>query len=65
MKLKGVYQHDIHDCGGACIATICAFYGFIIPLSYVKQFVDSRSDGISIYEIGEAAKKVGLSSEAL
>lgn len=65
MKLKGVYQHDIHDCGAACIATICSFYGFIIPLSYVKQFVDSRSDGISIYEIGEAAKKVGLSSEAL
>ncbi|WP_405374547.1 cysteine peptidase family C39 domain-containing protein [Pseudobutyrivibrio sp.] len=27
MKLKGVYQHDIHDCGAACIATICSFYG--------------------------------------
>ena len=65
MKFKGVYQHDVHDCGAASIATICSFYGLHIPLSYVKQHVDRHSDGISIYEIGKAAEKIGLSSEAL
>ena len=64
MRFHGVYQHDTRDCGAACLATICEFYGLKIPLSYVRILEKVDINGSSIYGICEAAKQLGMHAEA-
>lgn len=64
MHLKGIYQHDSRDCGVACLATICGFYGLKVPLSVIRRLEKTDMNGSSIYGICEASKKLGINAEA-
>ena len=64
MHFHGIYQHDVRDCGVACLATICEYYGLKVPLSYIRDLEKVNMNGSSIYGICEAAKILGLDAEA-
>lgn len=64
MKFHGIYQHDIRDCGAACLATICDFYGLKVPICLIRELEKVDMNGSSIYGICEAADILGLASEA-
>lgn len=64
MRFHGIYQHDVRDCGVACLATICEYYGLKVPLSYIRDLEKVNMNGSSIYGICEAAKILGLDAEA-
>ena len=59
MRFHGIYQHDVRDCGVACLATICEYYGLKAPLSYIRDLEKVNMNGSSIYGICEAAKILG------
>lgn len=59
---KGIQikQHDITDCGAACLASICAYYGLHFPLSRIRQYAFTDQKGTNILGLIEAANKLGL-----
>lgn len=65
MKFNLVKQHDENDCGAACLATVCAYYGIKQPLAFYRALTKTDINGTNIYNIVEAAHKIGFKSEAL
>lgn len=59
VKLK-IKQLDSSDCGAACIASICAYFGLEIPITLIRQYACTGKNGTSILGIVEAFKKVGI-----
>ncbi|NFT06234.1 MULTISPECIES: peptidase domain-containing ABC transporter [unclassified Clostridium] len=60
-----IRQHDITDCGPACISTIARKYGLKISISKIREIAGTDSEGTSVYGIVEAAKKLGFSAKAV
>lgn len=64
-KYYCVKQHDIKDCGPACIATISKQYGLKIPISKIREIAGTDLEGTSVYGLIQASKELGFSSTAL
>ena len=62
IKIK---QHDITDCGAACLASICAYYGLRFPVSRIRQYAFTDQKGTNILGLIEAANKLGLSAKGV
>ncbi|WP_092978915.1 cysteine peptidase family C39 domain-containing protein [Ruminococcus sp. YE282] len=45
MKYKCVKQHDITDCGVACLATISKQYGFNLLMLRIREVTDTNKQG--------------------
>ncbi|MEL3912893.1 peptidase domain-containing ABC transporter [Treponema pedis] len=56
-----VLQHDMQDCGPACLATVCKYYGKRIPISYIRKLSGTDKHGTSGYGITQGAKELGFS----
>lgn len=63
--MKGITQHDMRDCGVACLATISNFYGLKIPLVRVREIAQVDKNGVSIYGLTMAANQLGFHTDAL
>jgi len=63
--MKGIKQHDMRDCGAACLATICYFYGLKISLVKVREIAKVDKNGASLYGLAESAKQLGFQADAL
>nr|WP_206199016.1 cysteine peptidase family C39 domain-containing protein [Thermoanaerobacterium sp. PSU-2] len=44
-----IKQHDIKDCGAACIAIISKQYGLKIPISKIREAAGTDKQGTSSY----------------
>lgn len=62
VKIK---QHDITDCGAACLASICAFYGLRFPVSRIRQYAFTDKKGTNVLGLVQAANKLGLSAKGV
>lgn len=62
IKIK---QHDITDCGAACLASVCAYYGLHFPLSRIRQYAFTDRKGTNILGMVEAANKLGLAAKGV
>ena len=60
-----VQQHDVTDCGAACIASVLAWYGLKYPIALIRQYASTDKKGTSILGIVEAAEKFSLSARAI
>jgi ATP-binding cassette subfamily B protein len=65
MRFNGVKQHDIRDCGAACLATVCLYYGLKVPLVTLREQMQVDKDGANLFAITETAEKYHLESNAL
>ncbi|WP_299992987.1 peptidase domain-containing ABC transporter [uncultured Bacteroides sp.] len=67
MYQKGVKikQHDITDCGAACLASVCAYYGLRFPVARIRQYAFTDQKGTNILGLIEAAGKLGLSAKGV
>ena len=43
-----VKQHDLTDCGAACLASVAAYYGLHMPLSRIRQLAHTDSKGANV-----------------
>jgi ATP-binding cassette subfamily B protein len=60
-----IKQHDITDCGAACLASIAAYYGLQYPISRIRQFAFTDKKGTNVLGMIEAAKKLGLDAKGV
>lgn len=65
MKNYKIKQHDITDCGAACLASVCAWYGLQIPVARIRQYAYTDQKGTNILGLIEAAEKLGLSAKGV
>ena len=62
---KGIRQHDLRDCGAACLATICYNYGVKIPLVKARELMKVDRNGSTLLAMSEAAQTLGLQATSL
>ena len=60
MSYSCVKQHDIKDCGPACLSTICMYYGKKISIAKLRELTKTDNIGTSIYGLIDGARKIGL-----
>lgn len=60
-----IKQHDITDCGAACLASISAHHGLNYPLSRIRQLASTDKKGTNVLGLVEAAKKLGFSAKGV
>ena len=60
-----IKQHDITDCGAACLASVCAHYELRFPVSRIRQYAFTDQKGTNVLGLIEAANKLGLSAKGV
>lgn len=61
----GIKQHDITDCGAACLASVAAHFGLELPISKIRQYASTDKKGTNILGLMEAADKLGFSAKGV
>lgn len=64
MNVK-VKQHDITDCGAACLASVAAFYKYKLPISKIRQWAGTDKKGTNAWGLIKAAEKMGFSAKGV
>ena len=64
-KYYCVKQHDITDCGAACLATISKQYGLKIPITKIREIAGTDKQGTNAYGIVKAAEEIGYSAKGV
>ena len=65
MKYYCVKQHDITDCGAACLATISKQYGLNLSISKIREVAGTDKQGTNAYGMIKAAEELGFSAKGV
>lgn len=65
MKYYNVKQHDITDCGAACLATISKQYGLQLPISKIREIAGTDRMGTNAYGLIKAAEELGFTAKGV
>jgi ATP-binding cassette subfamily B protein len=60
-----IKQHDITDCGAACLASIAAHYNLQIPIARIRQYAGTDKKGTNVLGLLEAAQKLGFEAKGV
>jgi len=60
MKYVSILQHDITDCGAACLATVCKQYGYKKSISQIREIAGTDREGTNAFGLITAAKELGF-----
>lgn len=60
-----IKQHDITDCGAACLASISAHYKLQVPIARLRQFASTDKKGTNVLGLLEAAQKLGFEAKGV
>lgn len=64
MSIK-VKQHDITDCGAACLTSISAHYKLKLPIARVRQIAGTDQKGTNLFGMIKAAEKLGFTAKGV
>ncbi len=62
---KTIKQHDITDCGAACLASIAAHHRLKVPIARIRQYASTDKKGTNVLGMIEAAAKLGFSAKGV
>lgn len=65
MAKTTIKQHDITDCGAACLASISAHYNLEIPIARIRQYAGTDKKGTNVLGLIEAAEKLGFEAKGV
>lgn len=65
MKYYCIKQHDITDCGAACLATISKKYGLKLPISKIREIAGTDKQGTNAYGMVKAAEQLGFTAKGV
>lgn len=65
MKYYCIKQHDITDCGAACLATIAKQNGYKISISKIREIAGTDKQGTNAYGVIKAAEQLGFSAKGV
>lgn len=60
-----IKQHDITDCGAACLASIATHYNLRLPLAKIRQLTGTDKRGTNVLGLLEAAYKIGFEGKGV
>ncbi|SEN28703.1 ATP-binding cassette, subfamily B [bacterium A37T11] len=63
--MKKHRQHDLKDCGAACLAAVADHYGKYVPLASIRLLTGTDRNGSSLAGLRYAAKKLGFQAQAV
>lgn len=64
-KYHCIKQHDITDCGAACIATISKQFGLKLPITKIREGAGTDKQGTNALGIIKAAEQLGFSAKGV
>ncbi len=64
MSIK-IKQHDIRDCGAACLASISAYYKLKIPIARIRQYASTDKRGTNVLGMIKGAEKLGFDAKGV
>ncbi|WP_299119115.1 peptidase domain-containing ABC transporter [uncultured Tenacibaculum sp.] len=65
MAKTTIKQHDITDCGAACLASISAHYNLQLPIARIRQYAGTDKKGTNLLGLIEAAEKLGFEAKGV
>lgn len=65
MAKINIKQHDITDCGAACLASIASHYHLQIPIARIRQYAFTDKKGTNVLGLLEAAEKLGFEAKGV
>ncbi|MDO5018780.1 MAG: peptidase domain-containing ABC transporter [Lagierella massiliensis] len=65
MRYYCIKQHDITDCGAACLATICKQNGYKIGISKIREVAGTDKQGTNAYGVIKAAEQLGFTAQGV
>lgn len=63
-KFHLIRQHDSMQCGAACLAMICCYYGKVLSLEETEAFCPISKRGVSLLGISEGGQDLGFHTRA-
>ncbi len=60
-----IKQHDIRDCGAACLASVGSYFGVQLPIAHIRQLVHTDKRGTNLMGLIEGAEKMGLTAKGV
>lgn len=60
-----IKQHDITDCGAACLASVSAHYKLQLPIARIRQYAGTDKKGTNVLGMIEAAEKLGFEAKGV
>lgn len=64
-KYYCIKQHDITDCGAACLATISKQYGYKSSITKIREVAGTDKQGTNAYGVIKAAEQLGFSAKGV
>jgi len=64
-KVIVVRQHDLTDCGPACLSSILQYYGGFVPIEMIRLSAKTNQNGTSAYNLVKTAEQYGLTTKSL
>lgn len=65
MKYYCIKQHDITDCGAACLATIAKQNGYRLSISRIREIAGTDRQGTNAFGVIKAAEELGFSAKGV
>ncbi|MEH6304181.1 peptidase domain-containing ABC transporter [Olivibacter sp. CPCC 100613] len=63
-KIK-IKQHDITDCGAACLVSISGFYNLKMPIAKIRALANTDQKGTNVLGMISAAQQLGFSAKGV
>ncbi|NJK83370.1 MAG: hypothetical protein HC912_05685 [Saprospiraceae bacterium] len=60
-----IRQHDITDCGAACLASVAAHYDLKFPIARIRQYASTNQKGTNVLGLVEAAQRLGFQAKGV
>lgn len=60
-----VKQHDMMDCGAACLSSIGAYFDLNVPIALIRQYASTDKKGTNLLGLIEGAAKMGFSAKGV
>lgn len=64
-RVPAVKQHDVTDCGAACLASIARLHRRGVPLARIRQHARTDRGGTSLLGLSRAAEGLGYSAKGV
>ena len=64
-RFPHLYQLDEADCGAACLAIVCRYFGRAVSIAHIRRLVRTSTDGTTLAGITRGAQELGLGARAV
>ena len=65
MRYYCIKQHDITDCGAACLATVSKQYGLSTSITKIREVAGTDKMGTNAYGMVKAAEQLGFTAKGV